>query len=218
MEHASILAPLHLRTVVDIGANRGQFALVVRGLFPEARIIAFEPLEEPVDLFMRVLGEDERVVLHHVAVGPRRQRQVMHISVADDSSSLLPIGGEQVRLFPGTEEREQREVEVVPLHEIVTPKELNPPSLLKIDVQGYEREVIEGCRSLLSYFQYVYVEGSYVELYEGQALADELVCTLRERGFRWKGIFHTLYDARGRCIQGDLLFERISDQRERTAV
>ncbi len=208
VEHTVVLAPLRLKTVVDIGANRGQFSLVVRELFPEARIIAFEPLAEPASRFRQLFQDDTHSVLYPLAVGSEEQQQIMHVSAADDSSSLLPPGEEQLRLFPETREAETREVTVVPLDAIVQPDELEPPALLKIDVQGYEHEVLRGCQRLLPHFQYLYIEGSFLELYEGQALADELVCMLREAGFRWKGIYHTLYDAQGRCVQGDLLFER----------
>jgi hypothetical protein len=47
VEHGNILQNLECNCVVDIGANRGQFALISRKIFPLAKIHAFEPLEEP---------------------------------------------------------------------------------------------------------------------------------------------------------------------------
>jgi hypothetical protein len=57
--------------------------------------------------------------------------------------------------------------------------------LLKIDVQGSELQVLQGRRPALDLIDEVYCECSFVELYEGQALADEVICHLRDRGFGW---------------------------------
>ena len=73
-------------------------------------------------------------------------------------------------------------------------------------MQGYELPVLHGCESLLSRFSHVYVECSFVELYEGQALAAEVIDFLRQRGFDLLGAHSVQYDARGRAIQADLLF------------
>jgi hypothetical protein len=62
-EHDRILPGLQLRTVVDIGANRGQFALCIRRLYPQAQIYSFEPLKKPALAWMRNFGADPRAKL-----------------------------------------------------------------------------------------------------------------------------------------------------------
>jgi len=52
----------------------------------------------------------------------------------------------------------------------------------------------------------IYVECSFVELYQGQALADEVISFLREENFSLSGIYNLNYDKSGRAIQGDFLF------------
>jgi len=71
----------------------------------------------------------------------------MHISQRDDSSSLLPITEAQNTLFPGTSEVSTQDVQVAPLNDFVAPQDLRPPALLKIDVQGYELAVLNGCEN-----------------------------------------------------------------------
>lgn len=78
--------------------------------------------------------------------------------------------------------------------------------MLKLDVQGFELEALRGCESLLHCFPFVYAECSFMELYEGQALAHEVIAWLRERGFVLKGVYHMGYDGRGQAVQGDFLF------------
>ncbi len=134
----------------------------------------------------------------------------MHISARDDPSSLLPIGTEQNRLFPGTAEVGTQRIRVGRLQEFVTVDDVSQPALLKLDVQGFELSALQGCEDLLGCFGWVYVECSFVELYEGQALADEVIAWLRERGFMLTGVYNMTYDAQGRAIQADFLFTRKS--------
>lgn len=165
MEHRRLLQSLDCRHVVDIGVNRGQFSLVARYCFSDARIISFEPLPGPAGKFRRVFSEDANVMLHEVAIGPDMGEVTMHVSAADDSSSLLPINSLQDKLFPGTAEARAQQVRVAPLREFIDPEEITGPALLKIDVQGYELEVLRGCEDMLDRFAYVYVECSFMELY-----------------------------------------------------
>ena len=119
VEHARVLSGLDCRTVVDIGANRGQFALVARQCQPQARVISFEPLPAAAAKFRAVFAGDDRVTLHEVAIGPVPGNATIHISRRDDSSSLLPITSTQVALFPGTAEAATATVRVAPLREFV---------------------------------------------------------------------------------------------------
>lgn len=207
-EHERILRACGCATVVDVGANRGQFALAVRRALPQARVVSFEPLTSPASTFRRLFAGDARVTLHVAAIGPRRERAAMHVSARDDSSSLLPIGEGQTRLFPGTGEVGTETVEVGPLEDYLSAGTLQPPALLKIDVQGYELETLRGCEGLLPEFDLAYVECSFVELYRGQPVADEVIAWLRERGMPLAGVHNLSRDGSGRAVQADFLFRR----------
>ena len=208
VEHERVLSGLDCRIVVDIGANRGQFALVARQCQRQARVISFEPLPAPAAKFRAVFAGDDRVTVHEVAIGPVPGNATIHVSRRDDSSSLLPITSTQIALFPGTEEAAATMVRVAPLREFLSAEDIQPPAFLKLDVQGYELEALRGCEDMLSQFAYVYAECSFVELYGGQALADEVVAWLRERGFRLRGVHNMDYDRDRRAIQADFLFAR----------
>jgi len=204
VEHEDLISLTQSECVVDIGANRGQFALVCRKNLPKAMIYSFEPLQEPAKVFEKVFQGDPRVKLFHCAVGPEMSQKTIHVSMQDDSSSLLPISL-QSKVFPGTEEKESRAIEMCPLNAVLTADNIVAPALLKIDVQGYEMEVLRGCESLLSCFEYVYIECSFIELYEGQALAYQVIDYLHAHGFHFAGVYN-LYYRSGKAIQGDFLF------------
>ena len=197
-----------LKTVVDIGANRGQFALAARCWAPAARLICFEPLSGPAKVFRLVFSGDNMVKLHEVAIGPHPEIRTMHISARDDSSSLLPITSLQFTIFPGTGEISTIQVRVAPLETFVEPQTIMTPALLKLDVQGFEYEALCGCESMLKEFDFVYCECSFVELYAGQKLAANVIDWLSMRGFCLKGVFNPAYDAAGQAIQADFLFGR----------
>jgi FkbM family methyltransferase len=207
-EHISVLKNLNSDFIVDVGANRGQFALVSRKIFPDAKIHSFEPLDEPAKIFETVFLEDSNVHLHRCAIGSENKTMAIHVSEHDDSSSLLPIGKKQSELFPHTGESEIRETLVQPLFEAISIDEISSNALLKIDVQGFELEVLKGCQSTLSKFTHVYVECSFIELYEGQALANEIIDFLHKNNFVLIGIHNTYYSRNGQAVQADFLFKK----------
>lgn len=215
VEHRRVLRNIGaIRTVVDIGANRGQFALVARHCFPQAKIFSFEPQPRPAETFRQVFSKDAAVHLHAVAIGEHKGSAAIHVSARDDSSSLLPIAEAQNRLFPGTAETATETIQIGRLADYVSAGEITSPALLKLDVQGFELAALRGCENLIGYFAYIYAECSFVELYGGQALVGEIVAWLRERGFRLDGVYNVAYDRAGRAVQADFLFNRADSSNE----
>lgn len=209
VEHVTVLRRMAgLRTVVDVGANRGQFALAARHCHPDARIVSFEPLATPAATFRAVFGDDPRTSLVDAALGPEPGEAIIHVSARDDSSSLLPITTAQDTLFPGTAEVDTDTVRVTRLAEHLPPSDIDAPALLKIDVQGFELPALAGCEDVLDRFDWVYVECSFVELYAGQAFADDVIAWLRDRRFALSGIYSVSYDTEGSAVQADFLFAR----------
>ena len=206
VEHRRVIVA-DLATVVDIGANRGQFSLAVRGYARKARVIAFEPHAEAATVFKRLFKGETKVTLHQVAIGPESGETTLHVAAADDSSSLLPITTLQNRLFPGTFEIRTEIVKVGRLGDFVGSEEIVSPAMLKLDVQGYELEVLRGCEEMLKRFRYVYAECSFMELYTGQVLVDDIIAWLRKGGWRLSGIHNLVYNKAGQSVQADFLFE-----------
>jgi len=206
IEHNEIPLPADTRTVIDVGSHRGQFAVLALARFPLARVLCFEPQPGPREVLHAVLKEDkDRVEVFPFAAASQSSPQEMHISRADDSSSLLPIGKRYVTAFPGTETRAVAPVQAVRVDEVVDVVE--QPCLMKIDVQGYELQVLQGTEKLLPRVTHVVVECSFTELYVGQALADDVVAYLHDQNFRLSGIYGLKRDRAGKCLHADFLFE-----------
>jgi FkbM family methyltransferase len=208
-EHDRIIDELGLGTVVDIGANRGQFALCVRRLYPAAMIFSFEPLKTPAEKYRKLFGKDPRVRLFNSAVAAQAGSAAMHVSRWDVSSSLLPFAQAQHDNFPFTEESRQEIVSVTTLADCLDRDSIQGTALLKLDVQGYELTALQGCEDLLKCFKYVYVEASFIELYVGQALAADVIAYLFANGFKLICVANPSKGNARRPIQADFLFSAI---------
>ncbi|MAR89409.1 MAG: methyltransferase FkbM [Pseudomonadales bacterium] len=208
IEHHYVLSILP-NTVIDIGANKGQFALAVE-LFTAAKVISFEPLTHAAITCKEMFDNNDRHTIINAAIAPQSGRLNLHVSKSDDSSSLLEIGPNQTNLFPGTQEVRQETVTCGPLSEFITKEDLHGTVLLKIDVQGYELEALKGCSELLSEIDIIYCECSFIELYKDQCSIKELMAFLDSWGYEIAGVYNTLYSKAGRAIQSDFLFVRSS--------
>ena len=209
IEHDAVPLPSDIHTVIDVGSHRGQFAVLALSRFPSARLLCFEPLEGPRQTLKGVVQVDgDRVEVFPYAAAARDGSTTMHVSRADDSSSLLPIGRRQVTAFPGTETLATTSVPAVRIDEAIDSVEA--PCLMKIDVQGYELEVLRGAEKLLPCVKYLLVECSFTELYLGQALAGEVVAHLHERGYGLNGVYSLERDRAGHCLYADFFFERLT--------
>jgi hypothetical protein len=121
--------------------------------------------------------------------------------------------------MPGTGQRRaygsklatQTSVEVRRLDRVLTADAIQRPALMKLDVQGGELDVLKGCGALLDSIDAILLEGSFVELYEGQVLVADIIAFLRERGFEFRGVHNASYTADYGPTQADFLFTRTSD-------
>lgn len=209
-EHQCVLRSLKCKSVIDAGANRGQFALVARAQFPDCRIFSFEPLAGPRSVLKKLFSRDNYTVIYDCALGENEGDCELHISKRDDSSSLLKISTKQSEYFPGTEEVGTVRAQVKRLDTLIEIDCLPEPVLLKIDVQGGELEVLKGAQGIFNKIKNIYVEASFVELYEGQALAHQVITFLNSFNYKLDGVYNVSYDKSGIAIQADFLFTKIT--------
>jgi FkbM family methyltransferase len=208
IEHSAALGDAQYKSIVDIGANVGQFALFARERYPTAAIFSFEPLEDCWAIFSSIFGSDQRVQLFRCGIGPVDAKAAINVTKENDSSSLLSPAATQVEVF-GTEVSTKKTVELRRLPSVLSGEQLVAPALLKIDVQGFELDVLRGAEDLLKCFDSIYVEASYVELYQGQALAGDVIEYLRTQGFELRGVFNQHLDGSKGALQADFLFKQV---------
>jgi FkbM family methyltransferase len=162
--------------VFDVGAFRGDFASSALAIWPTAKIACFEPLPHGRAQIETLRRRLPNIAIHATLLGASEVESVpMH--VADTSSSLLRDlhnDSYPVQCFPQT----TVDAAVRGLYGG------RAPGLLKLDVQGYELEVLKGSEQALAWgVRAILTEINLLDLHEGVPLLDHLVGWLAARGF-----------------------------------
>ena len=210
VEHKIIIETMQVDGVVDVGANRGQFTLLCRLILPEVKVIAFEPITSEAKTFRRVHGTYKNVKLLELALGDKTGVATLHLSQSPDSSSLLPIGKKQNELFSQTEEVGTITVPVKRRDDLQEHWTGRSRQLLKLDVQGFELNVLKGGVETLKSCSFVYAECSEVTLYDGQSLRPEVETFLHAHGFSRISRHNEQWDGQ-QLIQADYLFGKTGE-------
>ena len=204
---ARLLEAKQVRTVIDVGANQGQYADQVRHLGFRGRMHSFEPGAAAYAQLSRAARSDPTWTVHQLALGSEpgvADLQVSHNSV---SSSLLAVEKTHVDAAPESRTDRTEQVRVSTLDAECA--EVEGPVLLKIDTQGYELPVLRGASRLLDRVEVVQVELSFVPLYAGQSHYLELLGFLEDAGFAPFQLIPGFSDTRtGRLLQADLVSVR----------
>jgi FkbM family methyltransferase len=170
----AVLQRFRITCVLDVGANVGQYGSMLREWGYSGRIVSFEPQAEAHGALERRAGRDPAWQIGpRMALGQREGEVELEVSAESDMSSILPQGALLRRVSPSSAVVRKETVAMRRLDEVAAPY-LRPDDrpFLKIDVQGYEAEVLAGAGELLERLAGIQLEMSLVPLYEG------------ERGFR----------------------------------
>jgi len=204
------LKQLPIRTIIDVGANEGQFAKQILKVFPNATVYSFEPLPEvfkklekwakttngKVKCFNLALGKEEKEIemFYHVEHSP--------------SSSILKTTKISEKLYPFTKSQNLIKVRMDTLDNTIQKFRIDliPEILIKLDVQGYEDRVIRGGKETFTKAKACIVEVNIFNLYEEQANFKDIVNLLWDYGFFYYGILDQAYDINGQVIYFDAIF------------
>jgi FkbM family methyltransferase len=205
------LLALNIRTILDVGANVGQFALLAREVFPAAKILSFEPLPECFAALESCLPAPNFQAFN-LAVGDKDAELDFHRAHHSPSSSFLRMNESHKEAFPESREGQESQsvkVKVRRLDDIVGGLKLEGSILLKLDVQGYEDKVIAGGAESLKRVSVVISETSFRPLYDGQTLFKDVHGALLEAGFVFQGNLNQMFSpADGRIVSADSIFVR----------
>ncbi|MGH3001566.1 MAG: FkbM family methyltransferase [Gaiellaceae bacterium] len=199
-----------IETVLDVGANRGQFGSELRSAGFRGRIISFEPLGRPFALLAEAAAVDPLWEAHQLALGGAREQRSMNVAANSASSSFLDIAGTHLTAAPEARTVSAEQVTTVRLDDLAAELAFDPGStLLKLDVQGFHLAVLEGATAILNDLAAVQCEISVVPLYLGEPQLIDVLCDLRGRGFELVELEPGFYDpAEGRILQFDGRFVR----------
>jgi FkbM family methyltransferase len=167
--------------VIDVGANLGQFGESLRGDGYRGRIISFEPIGAEFEVLAKKAAADGNWEAHRCALGAAAGTAKLHVSKLSVYSSILGLA-ETAKLHDERVATDHiEEVPVRTLDEIVGP--LTGRILLKVDTQGYERQVLEGGSKILSKLLGIMLELPVIRIYEGQWRFQEALNAMFAIGF-----------------------------------
>ena len=205
-----LMAERGVDVVLDVGAARGGYAGELRAFGYDGRIVSFEPLAAAfADLEAAAVG-DPRWTCVHSALGSTVGRQAINIASNSDSSSLLPMADEHRSAAPQVDYVGEEEISVARLDDLA-PEHLNDASrpFLKIDTQGFEKEVLVGGADTLARCVGLQLELSFAPMYSGGMLVDEAVAFAYDQGFRLVAFQQGFTSPRGEMLQADGVFFRV---------
>jgi len=182
-----------IKTIIDIGANRGQFARRVFTIFPQAKIFCFEPVKEAfedLEKWARSSGHG-RVFAFNVALGDKEEEKEMflHLDHTDSSSMLRTTESfeDDLHLIQNQQTIKVKQYTLDVAMEKLVKKELEKEVLVKMDVQGYEDLVINGAEKTLLQARACVIEIVNDELYKGQPDFKKIFVLMDNLGFGYYG-------------------------------
>ncbi len=203
------LRNLSIKTIIDVGANEGQFAREISKFFPDAAIYCFEPLPEPFAKIKKWAENKRKTTLFNVALGENEGEVEMlaHLNHSP-SSSFLKTTEINETLFPFIKKQATTKVKLTTLDKVFTnaSDSLMPDVLIKLDVQGYEDRVIRGGIKTFRKAKACILEINLDQLYKDQANFKDIVLILYELGYRYAGNLDQTYADDGHVIFIDAVF------------
>lgn len=206
------LESLNVNVVFDIGSNTGQYAASLRKAGYQGRVVSFEPLSQPFATLEKRASKDPLWECRRHALGDVDGTVSVNIAGnAAQSSSVLPMLKSHQDAFPPANYVGVEDVAVYRLDSVAS-QILRPTDVtfLKIDVQGFEKQVLAGSASTLADSCVgMQLELSFLPLYEGSMLIPEALEWAYSMGFRLTGLLPCFVDPRdGRMLQADGVFLR----------
>ena len=191
-----LLAARRVDVVLDVGANEGQFGRRLRAWGYRGRIVSFEPLSSAYEVLARHARRDGNWETHRVALGASDGRATLNVSEHTVFSSLRETGPDLQSTFPAAAPRRTEDVVVRSLATLARELgSLGDRPFLKVDVQGFEREVLTGAQPLIGAMAGVQVELTLRRLYIGESTMAEITAELERHDMVMSLLEPVAYDA-----------------------
>jgi FkbM family methyltransferase len=197
----------NISTVIDIGANTGQFALLASQMLPAAQIYSFEPLHECFQKLLQQTSEIDNIHVFNFALGDKNEKKEFYSNSFSQASSFLQTTSCNDENYPlASDHQPIGLMEIKTLDSLSEVIPINGNLMIKVDVQGYEDKVILGGENTFSKATTIMIEMGFVELYQNSPLFNDIYQQLMTLGFEFNGFLGQSRDKNGKMIWGDALF------------
>ena len=205
---------MNFDAVFDVGANRGQFGEYLRHQVQfKKKIFSFEPLSSAYAVLNAKAALDQNWVTYNFALGEHEEKKEINIAGNSYSSSFLKMLPVHEKAAPESKFIDKEWVEVKTLDSITDDlTDFNKNIFLKIDTQGFERQVLLGAKNKLQFINTIQLEMSLLPLYNGEPIFEETYAFLNKLGYSLIDIECGFTDpTTGKLLQVDGFFQRKHD-------
>lgn len=198
-----------INKIFDVGANKGHYAELLLNNGYQGKIVSFEPLTEAYNsLLLKKNNVEQWKIAERCALGDQDKEIRINISKNLYSSSILPMLSTHSDYAPKSQYIDTENVQMFKL-DTIGPKYIEKDDILflKLDVQGYEKFVLQGAEKILNRFEGIQLECSLLSLYEGEMLFLESMRTIEGKGFTLCDIIPGFRaKSSGRLLQVDCVY------------
>lgn len=205
-----LLRQYQIDLIFDVGANTGQYAERLKKWGYKGRIVSFEPLPDAFKQLEKKAALHKNWEVCQTALGDKIGEATIHISKNSYSSSILEMLPEHLKSEPESVYIDKLGVPVKTIDSIINDYYSQKSNLfLKIDTQGFEYNVFNGCLNSLGLIKGFQMELSLVPLYQGEKLMHEMIELLKQYGYtlRLIEVGHMDYNT-GELLQVECYFYR----------
>lgn len=197
-----------INLVLDVGANNGKYGVELRKLGYNGRIISFEPLINTFKELSLKANVDGNWVAVNVALGNFDGESEINIAGNVDSSSILDMLPAHTRSAPESKYIGKQKIKIKKLDTIYDEYcSRNDNVYLKLDTQGFEKQILEGSENSLQMIKMLQLEMSIIPLYQNSFIYKDIFKLLEFSGFELYGIEPGFYDVdSGKLLQFDGIF------------
>lgn len=205
------LSEYNIQTVLDIGANTGQFAVIIAEHLPKATIHSFEPISS---VYEQLLVNTKHLNLHayNFALGDDNVSTRIQVNEFSPSSSLLELEELHKDNFKQTTIKNEEQIELKRLDDIKFKSDIKKNVLVKLDVQGFEDQVINGGEDFIRNATIIVLEAAFSPLYKNEKTFSYHYNKMIELGFEYQGVFFEEVRSKinGKPLYADLIFIKIN--------
>ena len=163
------------KTVIDVGAYTGGWTSKVISYFPKAKFIMCEAQPDKKPYLEKIKNKYSNQIDYHMGLLGSTEKESVPYFLMETGSSVLEENTDY-----------DRELTQLPMHTldtVIDSESIQQPCFLKLDVQGYEIEVLKGAQTLLSRVDIILLEVSILEYNKGAPLIAEILQFMDNAGF-----------------------------------
>ena len=169
-----------IKTIIDVGAHKGEFAQNALQIKSVNKIIAFEPQKKIFSLLKEKFSDNDKVVLNNFALSEKVEKRIMKINKMTATSTLnheinndsLYFKFKSFLLYQKNSIIDEEEIDTTTFDTFFNEEIFNENTLLKIDTEGYELKVLKGSNQKIKEIKYVLIENQFSRMYKNVNFKD----------------------------------------------